>query len=474
MTNLRTDPELKEKLSTIRFVSNAGSFQDSALQTGTVKECFEWCNKQDVLAVDTETTGLDFLTKKVIMLQIGNKERQYVIDTRGIDISILSSLFSSKKILKLYHNFKFDGPMLTSSFGFTHENVYDTMIVEQVLHAGKQAFRYSLADLCQRYLGVELDKSTRNQFINLRGRPFTFKQILYGADDVRYLIAIRKEQKAEYKGEKFEETIHLENKAVLAFADIQYNGITVDVPRWKELAKNTEKELIDLEKELDNLILADSVLGVLFKSDYIQADLFKAEEDLRKVNVKWSSNKEVLKVMKKINPEIESCGAPVLFKHKKEHPLIAKFGEYQKARKKVTSYGFAFLDYLRKDGKVHTRFNQVLSTGRVSSSDPNMQQIPGTNTYRNCFETGDPDWVFVSSDYSSQELCFIAEKSKDPVWIAALDNGEDLHSVCADLVFKDKWKKAAEEDCAYMKHKQKCNCKEHKKLRTSVKSINFG
>jgi DNA polymerase-1 len=108
----------------------------------------------------------------------------------------------------------------------------------------------------------------------------------------------------------------------------------------------------------------------------------------------------------------------------------------------------------------------------------NMQNIPAKesvgNRYRNCFIAPE-GWSFVDSDYSSQELCVIAFLSKDPVWIKALERGEDLHSVCAELVYGKKWKDGAEPDCAYYhKSKQKCKCKKHKTMRTGVKTINFG
>ncbi len=102
-----------------------------------------------------------------------------------------------------------------------------------------------------------------------------------------------------------------------------------------------------------------------------------------------------------------------------------------------------------------------------------MQQIPATNEYRNCF-TAPHGWVFVSSDYSSQELNVIAYGSKDPVFLKALELNQDLHSVCAELVFGKVWHEAAESDCAFIKSNQKCECKEHKRLRTHVKTINFG
>ena len=88
-----------------------------------------------------------------------------------------------------------------------------------------------------------------------------------------------------------------------------------------------------------------------------------------------------------------------------------------------------------------------------------MQQIPADNAYRNCFKAP-KDWSFVSADYSSQELNVIAFGSKDPVWLDALEAGADLHGLCAQLVFGDKWKNA--------------NKKERKELRTMIKTINFG
>ena len=102
-----------------------------------------------------------------------------------------------------------------------------------------------------------------------------------------------------------------------------------------------------------------------------------------------------------------------------------------------------------------------------------MQQIPADNIYRNCFTAPD-GWSFVSSDYSSQELNVIAYGSKDPVWMEALKNNEDLHSTCAELVYGDQWLTSGEDSCIYMSKKQKCKCPTHKKLRTNVKTINFG
>jgi DNA polymerase-1 len=102
-----------------------------------------------------------------------------------------------------------------------------------------------------------------------------------------------------------------------------------------------------------------------------------------------------------------------------------------------------------------------------------MQQIPADNKYRNCF-IAPKGWKYVSADYSSQELNVIAFGSKDPVWLKALEEGQDLHSTCAELVYGTDWLTSGEDDCTYLSRKAKCNCPTHKKLRTNVKTINFG
>jgi DNA polymerase I-like protein with 3'-5' exonuclease and polymerase domains len=113
-----------------------------------------------------------------------------------------------------------------------------------------------------------------------------------------------------------------------------------------------------------------------------------------------------------------------------------------------------------------------------------MQNIPAKESigtrYRNAFicKSGE---VFVDSDYISAELVIVAFISNDPVWNDAISKDQDLHSVCAELVYGKKWLNAAQEDCAYYAKKSngdyakaKCKCKGHKSMRTDVKTINFG
>jgi len=438
-----------------------------------IEEAIEYCKDKKVLGVDTETTGLDFIDDDMIMFQIGDKERQFVIDVRVQSIIGFKEILEDPEITKILHNFKFDDKFCRTHNIFM-ENIWDTMLVEQVLTCGLP-LKYGLLSLIEKYIPefVEnVDKSTRLQFVNLGSNPFTESQIQYGGYDVVCLPEIMEKQTAELDRLGLNMIAALENEAVIAFSEIEYNGIGFDSKPWLKLSDRSADEAVALSLELDDIVMEDEDLQD-FVAKTVQGDLFTPVDALRKVEIKWSSPSQVLEVFRRYGLDIEGVGADQLMKFKRDR-FVGKYLSYKKKKKLANAYGVDFLKHVKSDGRVHTNFKQILNTGRVSSSKPNMQQIPGTNEYRNCFVSGYEDWVYASSDYSSQELAVIAFGSQDPVWLKALETKKDLHSVCADLVYGDIWKEAADDDCQYMINQQKCKCKKHKSLRTGVKTINFG
>ena len=455
----------------IYLISNTQSLSPN-FKSATIDDVVNYCKDKEVLGVDTETEGMDFTCKKMIMFQIGDEDNQYIIDTRFISIEPLRGILESKNIIKIFHNAKFDYKFIKATSNIELECVYDTFLVERILNCGKDGMKYGLKDVCNKYLNVELNKDVRNQFIGLTGQPYKDDQIVYGAKDVEYLINIRKHQLPLIDKYKLNNVVDLENEAVLAFSDIEYNGLDLDIEQWKTLEDINTTEADALAFNLDQEIVEDTKLEK-FVSKYIQTDMFTAVEDLRKVDVKWTSPKQVLNVFQTIIPKLENVNGREMYKYRFKHNIIDTYIRYKEAMKLCTSYGHKFFDNLSSDNKIHTNFHQILDTGRVSSSKPNMQQIPADNRFRNCFIAPD-GWSFVSADYSSQELNVIAFGSKDPVWLEALEEGQDLHSTCAELVYGDEWTNAAEDNCLYNINKFKCKCKKHQKLRTNVKTINFG
>lgn len=436
-----------------------------------IQDVVNYCKSKTVLGVDTETEGFDFTCKKMIMFQIGDEDNQFIIDTRTISIEPLREIIEDKNITKIFHNAKFDYKFIKKWSDITCEGVYDTFLSEVIISCGKNS-GYGLKDLCSRYLNVELNKDVRNQFIGLTGQPFRADQIVYGAKDVEYLCKIKELQQPIIDQYKLQNVIDLENQAVLALADIEYNGLDLDTEAWKEIEKFNSAKADSLLFNLDQELTEDTRLQD-FICKYIQTDMFTEIDELRKVNVKWTSPKQVLEVFQTLIPKLDNVNSKAMYKYKYKFPIINTYIKYKEAMKLYTSYGDAFFKNLKSDNKIHTNFHQILDTGRVSSSKPNMQQIPADNVYRNCFTAPD-GWSFVSADYSSQELNVIAFGSQDPVWIKALQKGQDLHSTCAELVYGDQWLTSGEDDCAYLANKEKCNCPSHKKLRTNVKTINFG
>ena len=194
----------------------------------TIEYVVEYCASKKILGVDTETEGLDFTCKKMIMFQIGDEDTQFVIDTRTVSIEPLREVLESKEIIKIFHNAKFDYKFIKKWSNITCEGIYDTFLTELVISCGK-SLGYGLKDLCKRYLNVELNKDVRNQFIGLTGQPFREDQINYGAKDVEYLCQIKELQQPIINKYKLQNVVDLENEVVKAFADIEYNGLDLDI-----------------------------------------------------------------------------------------------------------------------------------------------------------------------------------------------------------------------------------------------------
>jgi DNA polymerase I-like protein with 3'-5' exonuclease and polymerase domains len=125
-------------------------------------------------------------------------------------------------------------------------------------------------------------------------------------------------------------------------------------------------------------------------------------------------------------------------------------------------------------GRIHSNINQFgAATGRSTSSDPNIQNIPRGSEYRHCF-TARPGFKLLTIDYNGCELRIMAELSGEQEWLSAFLKGWDVHSVGAEILYGDIWKSGAEPGCKYYSEHDKCSCAVHKELRGYVKAVNFG
>ena len=405
-------------------------------------------------AVDTETEGLDPHTCKVTILQIGDSTNQFVIDCRYVDILLFKKFLESKKLL--LHNSKFDYKMLKRS-GIFIENIYDTMLAEAVLYCGYFKYGLSLKDLVERYCNYSMDKTLRGGFSTLFNSPLSLEQVKYAADDVTFLHQIKEKQRVRMLEYDLEYTVNLENNAIKALADIEYNGMGFNKKKWLENTKESELELIDLENTLDSYILMHPILQTKYPMN-CQLDLFTM--DARRLSINYSSPDQVLKMLKCLIPDIPDTNDFTLSKYK-QFPIIELLQKYREVKTIVDRYGRSFLTTInKKTNRIHTDFWPVLNTGRISSgssktNSPNVQNIPADNRFRNCF-IARPGFKWVSIDYSSQELRLMADGSGEEGFINALNEGIDLHCYAGSMMFK------------------RTITKEDKDLRNKAKTINFG
>lgn len=518
----------------------------------------QWERLQPELELDIETNvHKQWCQRKIALIQFGYAGDQYVLDwvRLGPENRAHIKRICEDGRLKMAHNAMFEAIVLLFH-GIRLENVYDTMLMEMILYCGmieeeleedgETSTFYALRSLLYRYLNIILSKELQTSFEP--GQEFTWEQIQYAAGDVTHLTKIKNQQIIQIGHQDLDFVAALENEAVLAYAEMTYEGMEIDRDAWLaniELAvplvdqakraldayllqppfaqKAQALNCISLQDRFDinwnspkqkAQIFAEafpqlegvskaSILAHISRTTnydekvtwtkFLEKDYAEVEQYLvtyhrdwlinnqflipaGESTVNWNSPKQVLPLFQCVDPRLDSTSTDSLAHF--PHHIGIDLAEYRDNLKLLSSYGQKFLDdHVEVDGKVRTSVSQIKSTGRISTAGPNMQQIPAKksvgNRYRNAF-TCPPHWKYVDSDYVSQELVIIAYISRDPVWTAALERGEDLHSICAELVFKKRWKEAADADCQYYKNKQKCNCKLHKMLRDTIKTINFG
>lgn len=411
----------------------------------TIGEVLKYCKNKKILGLDTETSGLFNHNNKMIMLQIGDKDTQFVIDVRTVDISPLKEVLENPNIIKVLQNASFDYKFFRM-YSIMLVNIWDTQLAEMVLTAGPDNNEVNLGFITNKYLNIELDKSVRNQFVGMKSKPFTYKQIIYGAKDVEYLLDIREKQLKEIEKYDLEPCLRLENKFVSVLADIEYNGFYLDKTMWSKLEITNKDNLSKARKSLDDYILNNNITEFID----LQYNLFS---EGFKCSINWDSPKQVIPFLKHLGintitrdkrtgKDKDTCEEKAIGKYKKKFPFLTLYFNYKATAKEVSTYGIDFLDHINKyTGRVHSSFWQIVSTGRISSNHPNLQNIParedetGSQPFRECFR-GAGDNTLIVADYSQQEPRVTADVCKDPALVEFYLNGDgDTHSMVSSRLF---------------------------------------
>lgn len=413
------------------------------------------------ISVDTETTGLNPLEEKVLLVQVATQEMSYIFDTGKVDIQKLSGVLENKSIVKIIQNAKFDYKMMAANYGIKMNNMFCTMLAERILTTGIiPRPKSSLAALTNKYLGITMVKEIRKGFISKKygEAEFTDEELVYAANDTVVLFDIFKSQLTELIDVSLLETALLEFEVLPYIGDMELSGCLLDKDTWRTTIEN-----ISYDKKL----LADKILKA-FDGAVPQNDLF----GLPSINL--ASHPQVMKALRS-SGVVMPTGAPIqdtneatLVACKDKFPICGKLLDYRGLEKLSTSYGESFLSKISPvTGRLHANFNQLRAdTGRMSSSSPNLQQVPsfyppdGFDTWkllpkhratyfhkennktkqvvysdlRKCFIPV-PGKKLVTADYSQQELRILAAASQDPTFISAYHNNEDIHTKTAAMIY---------------------------------------
>lgn len=401
-------------------------------------------DRMPTIAVDTETTGLDPYEAKWTLLQIGNPEQSFVFDVRydtehsSLHPSVLDPILKDSSKKKLLQNAVYDMKIIKVNRGYYLENIYDTMLAEQLLTLGLGFTNNGLAALAFKYLGVTLPKEPRDSFADYN-QKFQDFQLVYAANDVTILHTIMDQQIVKLRKENLLHAADLEFRFTLPMSEMELNGILLDTEKWSIMMGVVAEECYETRNFIKGIFSSYQDQNTLFGVSLINID----------------SNAQLKKTLGKMGLELESTASAALSKYA-GLPVIDALLDYRKSNKLISTYSESLLSKISKHtGRLHTNFKQMVSTGRMSSSNPNLQNIPKKQIFRSCF-VAKPGYSLVTADMSGAELRILGNYSQDPVFVNAYASGEDLHTRTAAGVF----------DIDYNDVKSE--------MRNAAKAINFG
>ena len=408
-------------------------------------------------SLDLETTGLDPFFDDILLMQIKLGEEIFVFNWRklGKDFMkyVTGLLRYNDHLTFLAHNARFEAEFLAWNTGHFLENLYCTMIVEQLLGAGYR-LEYSLKDTVKKYLDIDLNKEIRESFIGYEGEDFSEEQLKYAIDDVLYLEKIRELQMEEIKSVGMTKVMVEENKFVTVLAATKIHGMKLNVEKWRILVEKAEKQEAELKKELNSVAFDSLCEKFKFKNAFEVCEKLKIPvktkrerlsletiEDLSLIkdyvveNLNLGSKNQTLVVLNELYElDAENTNAKTLAKIR--HPFLTKLKQYREFKKSAESFGENYIQKINPvTGRIHYNIKQLgAATGRTSCEKPNLQNIKREAEYREPWEA-EYGWVLVDADYSGEEYRITGSASKEPAIIKAYKEGQDMHTVTAMNVF---------------------------------------
>lgn len=463
------------------YLTNQIELPNSNYELATKEQVISMLQHSLLVGLDTETTGLDPHTAEMRILTLGNGEDTYVIDIRSVGYEWIVKELNKSNRLYIAFNMKFDYQILRS-YDIKLVNVYCCMIVDMCLTMGK-GYKHNLAAVLLRRYEKVLEKEVRLEFIN-KDLTIQTRHIIYSARDVEELFSLYGTLQKEVIEYDLERLVELENKALIVLGDMEYEGILMNIPYWKTtIVEALEKRVKTANQLLVDWVVKSNYRG-RFKTTKVQQSLFEQVAET-KVTINWNSNPQQIELLEELGYNLEaidkntrkpkkSVADAVISKYtttaysgiREESKLISYLTTtesicdvilyYRKAAKAYNTYGEAMLDRIsEKTGRLHTTFKQLGAvTGRLSSTDPNLQNIPQDSKFRAGFIARE-GFKIITIDYAGAELRIMTEGSKDGVFLEAFLKDEDLHSKLAMLMPSNRGLTINKHENSHLRQKQK-------------------
>ncbi len=416
--------------------------------------------KQKEFCFDTETTGLDPFTSKLLGIsfcwQKGLAYYLPIAEVKGeglfeeIEINQtwlkkIAPIFTDTKIAKIGHNLKFDSEMLINQGLEVNNLAFDTMIASYVLNPGSRA--HSLDNLAFTELGhqmISFSDLTNNKKLPITQVPL-LKLSEYSCEDADYTWRLYELLSNKLKKEKFVKLFEeIEMPLIPVLISMEQDGIKIDPQYLKIFSKKIQKQI-------------DSVSAKIFK---LAGTEFNISSPMQLKEILFDKLQIPTAGIGRIKTGF-STDAASLEKLKGRHKIIDLISDYRELSKLKNTYIDALPELIEKStGRVHTSFNQTITaTGRLSSSNPNLQNIPIKTALgrevRKAF-IAEKGYRLVAADYSQIELRIVASLSNDQNMIKAFKEGEDIHTITAAKIHGLKPEEVTKE------------------IRRSAKEVNFG
>lgn len=390
--------------------------------------------KQKSVAFDTETTGLEPTEVDILGMSFCWKEGEayYVptpTDFEGAKeiVQLFKPFFENEEIEKVGQNVKYDIIVLKNYDINVKGRLFDTMIAHYLLNPELRHNMDYMAETLLNYQTIEISELIGAKGKNQKNMS-TLKSeevVDYACEDADVTFKLKNILEKAIKKEEQENLFYeIECPLVYVLADMEHTGVLLDKKALSESSEKLTAELIKLETEIHELATVEVNINSPKQIGEVLFDVLKIVDKPKKTKTgQYVTSEEVLVSLKDT------------------HPIINKILDYRGLKKLLSTYIDALPELISKrDGRIHTSYNQtVTATGRLSSSNPNLQNIPIRDAQgkeiRKAFIPKEGN-IFFSADYSQIELRIMAHLSQDPNMIEAFNSGEDIHAATAAKIYK--------------------------------------